>query len=88
MKFAVYLLVLLPMVYCASIEERFLSGVFQHHLIDVTKLLQSCLGSDTTEAACQADCPSCLSAIPGGSLGAPLLCGPACKELQHLAQGR
>ncbi|KAH3718472.1 hypothetical protein DPMN_061276 [Dreissena polymorpha] len=31
MKFAVYLLVLLPMVYCASIEERFISGSFQSY---------------------------------------------------------
>ncbi|KAH3893952.1 hypothetical protein DPMN_018107 [Dreissena polymorpha] len=88
MKFAVCLLVLLPMVYCASIEERFLFGSFQLHLSDVTKLLQSSLGSDTTEAACEAACPGLLAAVPGGSLVSGFLCSPACKELQHLAQGR
>ncbi|KAH3718129.1 hypothetical protein DPMN_060928 [Dreissena polymorpha] len=76
MKFAVYLLVLLPMVYCANIEERFIVGILQlHPVCDVTKLLQSSLGSDSTVAACEAACPGPLSAVP-------------CKELQHLALGR
>ncbi|KAH3893950.1 hypothetical protein DPMN_018104 [Dreissena polymorpha] len=84
MKFAVCLLVLLPMVYCASIEERFIFGSFQLHLSDVTKALQAALGSDATEAQCEAECPHILAAIPGGSLAAPLLCAPACKENRHI----
>ncbi|KAH3706086.1 uncharacterized protein LOC127858825 [Dreissena polymorpha] len=81
MKFAVCLLVLLPMVYCASIEERFLfTGL---HIDEVVEILGHYLGSDTSEAACEAACPSILSEIPGGSLAAPLLCSPACKEVMR-----
>ncbi|XP_052255592.1 uncharacterized protein LOC127861223 [Dreissena polymorpha] len=86
MKFAVCLLVVLPIVYCASIEERFIIGSFQ--LDDAVASLKAALGSDTSEAACELACPSILAAIPGGSLAAPFLCKPACLELQHLAQGK
>ena len=48
---------------------------------DVVKHLRDALGSDTSEAACEAVCPSVLATIPGGSLAAPLLCKPACVEL-------
>lgn len=46
----------------------------------VVQALEAELASDTTEAACEAACPTILSSIPGGSLVSGLLCRPACKE--------
>ncbi|KAL4222066.1 hypothetical protein ACF0H5_018108 [Mactra antiquata] len=90
MNFVFCLLVLLPVALCRSVEvdERFILDTFQKlNLNDVVNALVSALGSDVTESACEAACPSVMGAIPGGSLVAPFLCAPACKEIQHLAQG-
>ncbi|KAL4222503.1 hypothetical protein ACF0H5_018543 [Mactra antiquata] len=80
MKVVLCLLALVAVAMSRNIEvdERFLFS-----LDDVVNALQSALGSDITEAACEATCPTVLSAIPGASL-ASFLCAPACQQLQKL----
>ena len=47
---------------------------------DVEKAIISTLGSDVTEHACEAGCPTVINAIPGGSLVSGYLCPQACKR--------
>ncbi|KAL4222560.1 hypothetical protein ACF0H5_018599 [Mactra antiquata] len=90
MKVAIILLGLIGMAMCRTIEvdERFIFDTFGLSLDSVVSALQAGLGSDVSEAACEATCPSLISAIPGGSLVAGTLCQPACQELQKLVNGR
>ena len=47
---------------------------------DVEQAIISALGSDVTEHACEASCPTVINAIPGGSLVSGYLCPQACKR--------
>ena len=47
---------------------------------DVEQAIIGALGSDVTEHACEAGCPTIINAIPGGSLVSGFLCPQACKR--------
>ncbi|KAH3706092.1 hypothetical protein DPMN_065472 [Dreissena polymorpha] len=67
----------MPMVYCASIEERFIFELIQLYCNlypDIVTVLKTSLGSDTTEDACETACPHFRASIPGGT----------CKDLEDI----
>lgn len=64
-----------PMYYNASVNS-YISLVVK----ELEQALLDTIGSDATEAACEAACPGVLSAIPGASLAAQFLCHPACLQ--------
>ncbi|ESO99808.1 hypothetical protein LOTGIDRAFT_201103 [Lottia gigantea] len=78
MKFAVAFLVLLPIVFSASVEKRFFIDNFKH-LFDLNTLKQHVqdiankVGSDSSEAACEKECHVIVKADILGS-GCPLIC--------------
>ncbi|XP_053373017.1 uncharacterized protein LOC123532187 [Mercenaria mercenaria] len=91
MKFVVCFLVVLPLALSApliveedDLDKRFLWGKIQLPSIhDLGKKLLEMLGSDTTEAACEAACPAALNAlVPGAGLIGGSLCSPACHWVQ------
>ncbi|KAL4222597.1 hypothetical protein ACF0H5_018638 [Mactra antiquata] len=80
MKFLLCLLVLLPLAYCASIDERFILDTFGLDSNSLAQSLIGLLGSDATEAQCESLCQSQFGSVS-------FLCGPACKEVQALING-
>ncbi|XP_060575810.1 uncharacterized protein LOC132733225 [Ruditapes philippinarum] len=92
MKFALCLLVVLPLALSVPVnvdEKRFIFGHIQLPSVhDLGQKIISLLGSDTSEAACEAACPTALNAlVPGASLIGGSLCGPACHWVQSQING-
>merc|ERR1711860_196421 len=88
MKLTLFLLAILPLVYCATIEvdldkltdeqKRFLFKL--PSLDDVKNAICSVMSSDAGHTTCDSACQVALSTIPYGSL-AGSLCGPACNSI-------
>ncbi|KAK6166105.1 hypothetical protein SNE40_022871 [Patella caerulea] len=84
MKFAVALLVLLPLAFAAPMEKRFFMEDLSK-LFDITTLkanvqaIATQAGSDATEAQCEI---TCHKVIPGDVIGAG--CPLICKSFQSL----
>ncbi|XP_053373018.1 uncharacterized protein LOC128546494 [Mercenaria mercenaria] len=96
MKFVVCFLVVLPLALSAPLiaeendfDKRFIFGKVQlPSAKELGQKILSTLGSDTSEAACEAACPTALNAIvPGAGLIGGSLCSPACHWVQTQIQG-
>merc|ERR1711894_320191 len=89
MKFAVVLLVLLPLAFSAVVDEkRFIESLLGgYDILDLAKQVLTQFGTDETEAQCEATfCPELVNKIDGhNTLITNLLCGLVCKEAQVLA---
>jgi hypothetical protein len=90
MKFAVVLLVLLPLALGASIDEkRFIEQLLGgYDVLDLANQVLSQFGTDETTAQCETSfCPQVLDPLDGhNNLITGLVCGAVCKEAQVLAK--
>ncbi|KAH3871410.1 hypothetical protein DPMN_034610 [Dreissena polymorpha] len=89
MKLAVVFLCLLPFVFSASINERFIESLLGG--IDIFSLAQQIVtqfGTSESEQQCEKElCPPLVHALDFHiSLITDLVCGAVCKEVQVLAQ--
>ncbi|KAL4240902.1 hypothetical protein ACF0H5_001684 [Mactra antiquata] len=89
MKVAILLIALVPMVFSARIEERFIESLLGgYDILDLAKQLLSQFGCDETEAQCESTmCPQILDPIDGhNALITGLVCTAVCNEAQVLAK--